>query len=301
MTTSTRTARAALPLEEDLRRRVLAELPVTDRRPRVAGIPTAILEAGEGPPIVLLHGQGEFGATWMRVIPALATTHSVIAPDLPGHGATELPDADLSVDLVLNWLAAVIEQTCTSAPVLVGHGLGGALAARFAAAHPDDVEALVLVDSLGLAPLRPSARFALALVPFIVRPTEGTQRRLMRRCMADLDGLRAKMGERLDVLEAYALDRAQNGQTGTALRRMMPKLGQPEIPAQELARIAAPTTLIWGRDDLLVRLSVAENASNRHGWPLHVIEGARDDPAVEQPEDFMSALRAALDDSEVER
>ena len=67
------------------------------------------------------------------------------------------------------------------------------------------------------------------------------------------------------------------------------------IPSQELARIAVPTTLIWGRHDVGVRLSVAEAASARYGWPLHVIDNARDDPAIEQPTAFLSALRTALD------
>jgi hypothetical protein len=55
--------------------------------------------------------------------------------------------------------------------------------------------------------------------------------------------------------------------------------------------------LIWGRHELGVRLSVAEAASARYGWPLLVIENARDDPAIEQPEAFLEALRTALDNS----
>ena len=68
----------------------------------------------------------------------------------------------------------------------------------------------------------------------------------------------------------------------------------PPIPDTDLDRIAAPTTLIHGRADLQVRLALAEAASARHGWPLHVIDGARDDPAAEQPAAFVAALRTAL-------
>ena len=64
----------------------------------------------------------------------------------------------------------------------------------------------------------------------------------------------------------------------------------PAIAPADLARIAVPTTLIWGRHDLATRLAVAEAASERYGWPLHVVEGAADDPAVEQPEAFVRAL-----------
>jgi pimeloyl-ACP methyl ester carboxylesterase len=57
---------------------------------------------------------------------------------------------------------------------------------------------------------------------------------------------------------------------------------------------AAPTTLIWGRHDLATPVRIAEAASLRHGWPLHVIEDAADDPTIDQPEAFLNALRNAL-------
>jgi pimeloyl-ACP methyl ester carboxylesterase len=89
-----------------------------------------------------------------------------------------------------------------------------------------------------------------------------------------------------------------------ALRTLMPQLGMRPIAVADLERITVPTTLIWGRHDLQVRLRVAEAASARYGWPLHVIEDAADDPAVEQPEAFLDALEAALagfDDREQRR
>ena len=67
---------------------LLSGLPVIERRLQVAGVSTAVLEGGAGPPILLLHGPGDFAGMWMRVIPDLVTTHRVVAPDLPGHGTT---------------------------------------------------------------------------------------------------------------------------------------------------------------------------------------------------------------------
>ena len=61
--------------------------------------------------------------------------------------------------------------------------------------------------------------------------------------------------------------------------------------------IAGPMPLIWGRHDHARRLSIAEAASARYGWPLQVIENAADDPLIEQPETFVRALRAALGSS----
>src|SRR5436190_16921519 len=82
--------RAERPAGDDPRRRLLAGLPVLERRLELAGVSTAVLEGGEGAPVVLLHEQGEFAARWMSVIPGLVPTHRVVAPDLPGHGSSEV-------------------------------------------------------------------------------------------------------------------------------------------------------------------------------------------------------------------
>ena len=276
------------------RQALLTGLPVAERRLDLAGASTAVLEGGDGPPIVLLHGAGEFAATWIRVIPELVPAHRVIAPDLPGHGASQPAGEPPDAERVIAWLGELIERTCPSPPALVGHLLGGAIAARFAIEHPDRLGRLVLVDTYGLGRFWPTPLYALAMLAFAARPAEGTQERLFRQCMVDLDGLREQLGERGQLLEAYALDRAREPAMNAALKHLMPQLGLRAIPPAELARIAVPTTLIWGRHDRQVRLGLAEAASTRYGWPLHVIEQAADDPAFEQPEAFLQALRAPL-------
>src|SRR4051812_24056238 len=147
---------------DNARERLLAGLPVTERRLELAGVSTAVLEGGDGPPVVLLHEQGEFAARWTPVIPDLVTTHRVVAPDLPGHGTSEVADGPLDADRVVAWLGELIECTCTSPPALVGHMLGGAVAARFAVDHSDRLSRLVLVDAFGLGRFRPAPSFALA-------------------------------------------------------------------------------------------------------------------------------------------
>ena len=191
------------------RDRILDLLPVEDIRIDPAGIPTAVLAGGEGPPLVLLHGQGEFAGVWMRVIPDLARSYRVIVPDLPGHGASGLGANRLTRPRVMRWLGDLIASTCSGPPVIAGHLLGGAIAARFAAARPSGVAGLVLVDSFGLAWSRPSLRFALPMFRFLLRPNERTQERLFQQCMLDLDGLRVEMQGTMQLLEAYALERAR--------------------------------------------------------------------------------------------
>jgi pimeloyl-ACP methyl ester carboxylesterase len=176
----------------------------------------------------------------------------------------------------------------------VGHLVGGAIAARFASEQRDQLSRLVLVDSFGLSWNRTSPRFALPLLAYIARPTEQTRDRFLAQCFVDFDGLRGQLGERFEPIGEYALEWARTKTAKAALRSLMPAYGIRPIPRDVLMRITVPTTLIWGRHDLQTRLSVAEAASTRYGWPLHVIEGARDDPFFEQPEAALHALRAAL-------
>lgn len=280
--------------EEGARERLLAGIPLIERRFDLAGVSTAVLEGGDGPAIVLLHGPGEYAAKWMRVIPDLVTSHRVIAPDMPGHGTSEVPDGPLDPGRVLEWLGQLIERTASTPPVLVGQILGGAIAARFAGSHGDQVSRLVLVDTLGLAPFQPAPEFGRALGEFLAEPNEDTHDCLWRRCAFDLDRMRDRMGDSWDRIKAYNLDRARTFSLHATQQSLMEQFGMPAIPAAELARIAVPTTLIWGRHDLATRLPVAQAASARYGWPLHVIENAGDDPPMEQPEEFLKALSAAL-------
>ena len=279
----------------DLRRRLLDATDLTERRVEPAGIPTAVLEGGDGQPLVLLHGQGENWAVWLPVLGELQRTHRVVAVDLPGHGASATGARRLDRDSVLTWLDELLTTTCTSPPALVGHLLGGAIAARYAVAHPDRLAHLVLVDTLGLRWFRPAARFAASMALFIARPTERSRDRLFAHCFDDMDRAAANVGDPWNDLLAYALEQARRPESQAALRELMARVGAPPIPGRDLARITTPTTLVHGRGGLQVPLEAARTAARRHGWPLHVIEDARDDPAAEQPARFLAVLRAALD------
>ena len=156
------------------------------------------------------------------------------------------------------------------------------------------MERLVLVDALGLSAFQPAPEFRTALADFLDRPAAETLDRLWARCAFDLDALRAGLGDRWVALRAYALDRATAPAAHAAMQSLMAAFGMPAVPAAELAAIAVPTFLIWGRHDLATPLAIARAASARHGWPLEVIEGAADDPPLEQPAAFLAALRRAL-------
>lgn len=270
---------------------LLRSLPLTERHLELAGIATAVLEGGEGPPLVLLHGPGEHAAKWLRIVPDLVKTHRVVAPDLPGHGASAAIEGAIDTDRVLAWLGELIARTCESPPILVGQIIGGAIAARFAAAHGDRLSGLVLSDSLGLAPFQPTPEFGAALMAFATEPSAEHHDRLWHYCAFDLEALRNRMGENWTRLRAYNLDCAQRTELKPAQQSLFEQFGLPAIPAEELERIRVPTFLVWGRHDLATPLAVAEAASACYGWPLRVIEGAADDPPIEQPAAFLDVLR----------
>lgn len=277
------------------REHLLAGIPVTEQRLELAGVSTAVLEAGAGAPLVLLHGPGASATHWLWVLPQLAATHRVIAPDLPGQGSSRGAGGPLEVAGVMDWLDELIERTCARPPVLVGYALAGAVAARFASERGDRLEALVLVDMLGLVPFAPEPRFGAALSAFLAEPGERTHDGLWRQCAFDLDGLRERMDGRWAHFEAHNLDNARDPDVMMALGALMEQFGLPALPPAALEAITVPTNLIWGRQDLATPVAVAESASARYGWPLQVIEDCADDPPIERPDAFVEALGAALE------
>lgn len=276
----------------DTRARFLEGLVVEERRIDVNGIDTSMLESGQGPPLVLVHGAIQAGGViWWRVIPRLAKTYRVIAPDLPGLGASA-PANPLEAATVAGWLDRLIGMTCDQPPVVVAHSAPGALAARFAVERGERVRRLVLVDAAGLGPFRPSPRVVVALLRSSLRPSVPGFERFMRRVTADLDRIRKEDSRRWEALGGYVVSRAVIPEVKQAMRQLV-KAGTRRIADADLRSITVPTVLVWGRQDPLIRLRIAEAASARLGWPLRVVEEAGHLPHVEQPDAFVDALHVA--------
>jgi pimeloyl-ACP methyl ester carboxylesterase len=280
---------------DELRRRLLAGAPVTERRLELAGVSTAVLEGGEGPPVVLLHGQGGWAGLWLPVIAGLVGAHRVVAPDLPGLGASRAGQGPPGAATTLAWLGELIDRTCAAPPVLVGASLGGSIAARFAAGSSDRLAGLVLIAMGGLVGrVRIPPATMLALVRHGVRPSERTAMAMLRQVSVDPERARRRMGERWTPFRAYSLALARDPGVRRANRRLLRELGLRQIPPEELARIEVPTSLIWGRQDRVMPLATAQEASARYGWPLEVLDDAGHLAAVDQPEAFERALAGAL-------
>lgn len=272
------------------REALLRDLPVTSRTLALAGVNTPVVEGGKGPPLVLLHGPSGSAVHWLRVIPGLARSYRVIAPDLPGHGESQVKEGSLDAAQVIRWLDELIRETCPTPPVVVAEVLGGAIALRYAIVHGDRIGRLVLVDTLGLAPFEPTPEFGAALHQFMTGPTPETHEALWQQCVYDLEPLKTRLGERWAELERYNLDRAGTPSVMSAVMTLMEEFGMPAIPPKDLEGIRIPTALVWGRHNRAIPLGIAETASARYNWPLRVIEDSAADSPIEQPESLMAAI-----------
>jgi pimeloyl-ACP methyl ester carboxylesterase len=106
------------------------------------------------PTILLLHGLQVDGASWLRVAQALEPRYDVVMPDMRGHGRSSRAEANFSSALLVNEVNAIIDGLHLKTPIVVGHSMGAEIAGRFAAAHPDRLCAVVLVDpALRVVPL----------------------------------------------------------------------------------------------------------------------------------------------------
>jgi pimeloyl-ACP methyl ester carboxylesterase len=277
----------------EARERMLAGLPVTERRLDAGGVSTALLEGGAGPPLVLLHGGIECGgAYWAPVITGLVENHRLVVADAPGLGQSE-PLARLDDETFASWLRELLRLTCEERPTLVAHSLFGTLAARFAAAHGDSLARLIVYASPGVGPYRMPLGLRIVAIRFAVRPNKRNEERFERFALLDRERTRRRDPAWFDSFSAYALSRARVPHVKRTMSRLI-KAGTTRIPDAELRRIGIPAALLWGRHDRMTPLPLAEAASTRLGWPLHVVDDAAHVPHIEQPAGFVDRLTDAL-------
>ena len=276
-------------MAEPARRRLLVGAPVEQRRVTVAGCSTALLEAGDGPPLVLLHGGIECGgAYWAPVTARLTERYRLVIPDVPGLGESE-PLDDLNVDAFAAWFRELLRQTCQERPTVIAHSLLTTFAARFAARDPDALRRLMIYASASIGRYRMPVGLRITAIRFGLRPSERNFEHFSRLAFFDLDAARRREGDRLAAFSEYTRSRATVPHVKRTMRRLVSS-GTKRVPDAELRRIGAPTELIWGRHDRFVPLSMAEAASARLGWPLHVIEAAGHVPHIERPDDFLEVV-----------
>ena len=274
---------------DSARERMLAGVPVSERRIRLAGVSTALLEGGSGPPLVLLQGGIECGgAYWAPVISRLAEEHTLVVPDVPGLGESE-PVPELDLETFARWFGELLQETCDDRPTVIAHSLLGTLAARYAARDGDSLRRLVIYGTPGIGPYRMPLGLMITAIRFDLRPTERNAERFDRFAFSDFDEAKRRDDGWLASFSAYTRARATVPHVKRTMRRLIRSCTK-RVPDGELRGIAVPTALIWGRHDRFVPLSLGETASATLGWPLSVVEEAGHVPHIERPEKFLQEV-----------
>ena len=264
----------------------------------VNGLPTRYLRAGTtGPPLVLLHGVGDSALDWRWVMPTLAGTHRVYAPDLPGSGGSIKSDVDYSPAFFTQFLSAFLDALEVKHAAVIGHSLGGLVGLRLALSEPSRVSALGLVASAGLGREVTYALRSLALpgtgklaVAWGKRPPGAAQRALGRSTLLFARPWRVP---RKWLKEQYRLARLPGFLEAqlASVRAQVGLRGQREVLVDRLAQLEVPTRLVWGTGDRVLPYSQAkEGVSRLQEGSLELISDCGHSPHVEQPERFVSAL-----------
>ncbi|MFF2363253.1 alpha/beta fold hydrolase [Streptomyces sp. NPDC058122] len=264
----------------------------------VHGYRRAYRMAGQGPALVLIHGIGDSSATWAELIPDLARTHTVIAPDLLGHGASDKPRADYSVAAYANGVRDLLATLDIESATLVGHSLGGGVAMQFAYQFPERTERLILVSAGGVggevnpvlrAVSLPGAHLMLSLLRLPgMRLQVGLFLRLMRLLDADLAQDAPELVHLVDALP----DATSRSAFVRTLRAVVDWRGQAVTMLDRCYLTEGmPTMLLWGDRDSVVPVRHAHGAhAAMPGSRLEIFEGAGHFPFHSDPARFLALV-----------
>ncbi len=264
---------------------------------------------GSGPPVVLIHGMVNSSRHWSEVAHRLAADHTVLAPDLIGHGGSATPRGDYS----LGAHAAAIRDVLTAVGIerasIVGHSLGGGVALQFFYQFPQRTERLVLVSSGGLgrevSPLLRSAALpgasallSLAAHPRVLSGLSEAGRALRRRGSGTGVQLQA-IARALRPLEEPGA-RAAFLHT---LRSVIDARGQRVSASDRLYLLGAlPTLIVWGERDHTIPLAHGRSAHRAiSGSRFETLPRAAHFPHLEDPAGLAALVHDFLQSTEPAR
>ena len=267
---------------------------------------------GSGQTLLMVHGLAGNALNWMAVASDIGTTHRAIALDLAGFGQTPLFGRSATVGANADLVHDFIRKVICEPVLLMGNSMGGHIAVLEAAAHPDAVVGLVLVDAAipGVHVRRPEPLMLGAVAALSI---PGLAYTLLDRQLRELgpDELVKRALElvcadpsRVDpaVVEAHirlTREREHLGRQNArafvqASRSIGLRMADPRFWSR-VAAVAAPTLVMHGNLDRLIPVAAAREMHRRRpDWPLEVLNGVGHVPMMETPDRFMSVLRRWL-------
>jgi pimeloyl-ACP methyl ester carboxylesterase len=259
---------------------------------------TGYIQAGSGPPLILLHGLGTSSETWGPTIQALAERFTVVAPDLAGHGKSSGKPLRGSVEPLVQALDDLCEHVGLETAAVVGHSLGGLVAIRFALKHPNRVTHLVLVDAGGIGK-EMSWLLQLAAIPMLGKLVFGPSRLWIKHYH---DRLIAPPGK-VDTNLLRAIHRSRTLHvTADVMRRAIESSSHRLEPVESayllprLDEIAAPVLVLWGEQDRLFPVEQLEGVrANCPEVEIHTFADVGHWPYAEVADAFNAKLVEFLD------
>ena len=255
-------------------------------------------KAGKGSLVVLLHGIAGSSATWSNIIPRLSRQHTVIAPDLLGHGeSAKPPRGDYSLGAYANLIRDLLEALELPRGTIVGHSLGGGVALQFAYQFPERCERLVLVSSGGLGrEVHPILRAAALPGAELVLPWLAAG---AARGIGTLTKAMGKVGfrESADLGETWrsfvSLEQPEARRAFLHTVRGIIDLGGQLVSANDKLYLAEglPTLIVWGQRDPLIPVRHGLHTHElMSGSRLEIFRGAGHYPYLDDPERFAAIL-----------
>src|SRR4051812_15566524 len=264
------------------------------------------LIAGEGPPILLIHGIAGRSEQWLDSMALLAESHTVVAPDLLGHGKSAKPRGDYSLGAYASGLRDLLSALGHERGTIVGHSLGGGVAMQLAYQFPDRCERLVLESSGGLgrevhfllrAAALPGSEFVLPVLAAnrllgAAHALGGVVRRLGLRAGPDLEELWRGFSSLGDVEARHAFIHS--------LRAVIDPGGQ-RVDARDRIYLAerVPTMLMWGERDPIIPVRHGRAAAELiPGSRFEVFPDSGHFPHRDEPRRFVKVLSDFMDTTE---
>lgn len=250
---------------------------------------------GDGPAIILLHGSNSSLHTWEPLVERLGVDWRIVTLDLPGHGLTGgTPDRDYSAKGMMAAVDVVAARLGLDHFILGGNSMGGWVAWRYAVDHPERVDALLLLDAAGM-PLRRGDKAAPSNIGFrILQYPAGRwlAGQITPRALVE-QSLRGSV-EKQDIVDDAMIDRYwellrfPGNREATSLRAALDR--EPAM-ADRTREIAAPTLILFGKEDRLINATAAQTFHERiAGSQVVLLDGVGHLPMEEAPDATTAAI-----------